>query len=148
MAHSQASIEIKRPADEVFAYAADVGHFPEWSSEAIEAEQISEGPLGAGTRVRAVGKFLGRRLEQTIEVTAYEPPARFAFKALTGPIKSENSLTFESVGDSTKVTEAVDFDSGGFFGVADPLFARMLGRQFDTNLHAMKDLVEAKGGNN
>ena len=147
MAHSQASIEIKRPAEDVFAYAADVGHFPEWSSEAIEAQQISEGPLRVGTQIRAVGKFLGRRVEQTVEITAYEPSTRFAFKSVSGPFKSELSVTFESIDGSTKVTEAVDVESGGFFGVADPLFARMLGRQFDTNLHTMRDLVEAQRGN-
>lgn len=145
MAHSHASIEIDRPAKDVFAYAATVDHFPEWSSEAIEAEQISEGPLQVGTRIRAVGKFLGRRVEQTIEVTTYEPAKEFAFKSVSGPFKSELSITFAGSDGKTNVTEAVDVESGGFFGVADPLFARMMGRQFETNLHTMKDLVEARG---
>lgn len=148
MSRSQASIDIKRPVDDVFAYAVDMGNFIKWSGEAIEAEQIGEGPLGVGTQIRAVGKFLGRRVEQTLEITAYEPPASFGFKSVSGPFKSKMTLTFENVDGGTKVTEAVDVESGGFFGVADPLFARMLGRQFDTNLHTMKDLVEAHGSSN
>ena len=144
MSHVQASIEIKRPVPDVFAYAADLGNFAEWSGEVIEVEPISEGPMAVGTQFRGVGKFLGRRMEQVVEVTALEPDARFAFKTVSGPVKSENSLTFERVAGGTRVTEGIDAELGGFFGVADPLVARLLGRQFDMNLANMKDLVEAK----
>ena len=144
MSHIQASIQIERPVSDVFAYAADIGNMAAWSGEVVEAAQISEGPMAVGTQFRGVGKFLGRRMETIVEVTALEPDAKFAFKTVSGPVKSENSLTFESVGGGTKVTEAIDAELGGVFGFADPLVARMLGRQFDTNLANMKDLVEAQ----
>lgn len=145
MAKGQASIRIDRPPNDVFAYVTDPAKFPRWQSEVIEAELLSDGPMAAGSRARGVGKFLGRRLEVTIEVTAFEPGRKFAFRSLTGPVKSENSFTFEQSDRGTMVTESADAEMGGFLGLADPLIGRTLQRQFETNLATLKDLLENGG---
>ncbi len=116
----------------------------EWQGQVVEWEQLSEGPLGVGSQFRVVGRFLGRRIEVVTECTAYEPNARYAFKTISGPIKVRTAFTFDSIEGGTKVTESIDAEFGGFFGLADPLVARMLGRQFATNLGNLKDLLEAR----
>lgn len=143
MATGQATIQIDRPANDVFAYAADPATMPRWQGEVLEAEPLSEGPLRVGSRVRGVGSFLGRRIETTIEITAFEPGRRFTFTSVAGPVKSTNSFTFEPVDRGTKVTETVESELAGLFGLADPLLGRVLSRQFQTNLANLKDLVEA-----
>ncbi len=144
MARAEASVEINRPIAEVFAFATDLPKMPEWSGEVIESRLTSEGPLGAGSTFTGVGRFLGRRIEVENEVTAFEPNARVVFKTISGPVKSENSFTFESLEGGTRVTEAIDLEAGGFFRVAEPLLARMIRRQFETNLANLKDLLEAE----
>jgi len=143
MATGQASIQIDRPVMDVFNYASDPANMPRWAGEVMEAELLSTGPMAVGSRARGVGKLLGRRFEVTIEVTAYEPGRTFAFQSVAGPVKSHNSLTFDELNGITRVTESVEAELAGFLGLADPLVARALNRQFETNLANLKDLLEA-----
>lgn len=134
---------INRPIEEVFFYMTDPEKMSLWMSELVEAKQTSEGPVGVGTTVSAVAKPLGRRVESTQEVTGYESNRRFAFKSTSGPLKTEEEFSFESDADGTKVTRTTKGEFGGFFKMAEPLFVRMLTRQFETNFANLKDLLEA-----
>jgi uncharacterized protein YndB with AHSA1/START domain len=144
MATGQASVQIARPVRDVFGYASDPANMPRWAGEVLEAELLTPGPLGVGSQARGVGKLLGRRLEVTIQVTAFEPGRTFAFVSVAGPVRSENRLTFAEVDGGTRVTETVEAELAGFLGLADPLVGRALNRQFETNLANLKDLLEAE----
>jgi uncharacterized protein YndB with AHSA1/START domain len=67
------SVEINRPVEEVFSYASDPEHFPEWSGIILEVQKEGPGVLAEGERFTTVSKFLGRRFETPFEVTAHEP---------------------------------------------------------------------------
>ena len=67
------SVEINRPVEEVFSYASDPEHFPEWSGIILEVQKEQPGVLAEGDRFTTVSKFLGRRFETPFEVTAHEP---------------------------------------------------------------------------
>jgi len=47
-----ASIMINRPVEDVFAYVTDVTNDPTWHTDALEAQKMTEGPIGLGTRWR------------------------------------------------------------------------------------------------
>ena len=53
------SININRPRSEVFAFATDPENIPLYSSNLIEFEQVTEGPVAKGTRNRVRSKWLG-----------------------------------------------------------------------------------------
>ena len=55
------SIVIDRPPEEVFAYATDPAHTPEWQSSALETSV--DGPVQAGASGKEVRRFRGRRME-------------------------------------------------------------------------------------
>jgi len=55
-----------------------------------------------------------------------------------------DKFTFESVAGGTKVTRVTEAELGGFFKLAEPLVARMLKRQFETNFANLKDILEAQ----
>lgn len=144
MATVETSIHIDRPVDDVYAYATDVETMTEWLSALVEAEELTDRPLGVGTRIRTVSRLLGRHMESVIEVTAFEPGARFAIKGATGSFKNHSTFTFESVGGGTRVTDIVEMEVSGILGLAEPLMARMLRRQFEANLAALKERLEAQ----
>jgi uncharacterized protein YndB with AHSA1/START domain len=77
------SIVINRPPEDVFAYATDPAHAHEWQSSALETNL--DGPLEAGTTGKEVRKFLGRRMESSMRIEAFEPPRRFASSGHIGP---------------------------------------------------------------
>ena len=135
---------INRPIEEVFAFVTDSEKMSQWMSELVEAKQTSEGPVGVGTTISAVANVMGRRIENIQEVVAYEPNSKYTIKATSGPVANEDAFTFDSVAGGTNVTRVVEAEIGGFFRLAEPLFARMMGRQFETNFANLKDLLEAQ----
>ena len=69
---------VARPISEVFSYWADLERAGEWSGPVIERRKLSDAPAGVGTRYHAVDRLAGRRVEFTLEITAYEPAERMA----------------------------------------------------------------------
>jgi Polyketide cyclase / dehydrase and lipid transport len=87
--------------------------------------------------------MLGRRLVTLVEVTALEPGARFAFTGVTGPFTAHNDYTFESVAGGTRVTDSAESELSGLIRLIDPLVGRMMHRQFEANLGALKERLES-----
>ena len=50
MAEIAESIDISRRPGDVFAYAADFSHFPEWQGGVVSARREGDGPLAVGSR--------------------------------------------------------------------------------------------------
>jgi len=79
-------LTIGRRPEEVFEYLEDPEKVSQWQAWAVEIKQETDGPRGVGTRFRDVRKFLGRRIESTVEFTEYEPPRILSLKVSDGPI--------------------------------------------------------------
>jgi hypothetical protein len=92
-----------------------------------------------------VRKFLGRKFESTLEVTEYEPPRRFAFKVVSGPVPFRVEHTFEPADGGTKLSVAGEGEPGGFFKLAEPLVIRAVERQTKSDFETLKDLLESRG---
>lgn len=74
---------IARNCADVFARLADVGRYPEWlvASGIVSAEPIGPGPVVAGSKLRISQQIAGRASTLEGTVTAFEPGARFGFRA-------------------------------------------------------------------
>jgi uncharacterized membrane protein len=136
------SLVIDRPPAEVFAYTTDPANLPEWQSTALEAR--SEGPVEVGAHMTEVRKFLGRRMESEVEVTAFELDRRFAIKVLSGPVPFAFEETFEPTDGGTSVRVVLEGEPGGFFKLAEPLVERAVKRQIQTDYEQLKDILEAR----
>ena len=144
MTKLESSVVINRPLEEVFAFVTDFDNATQWMAELVEGKQTSEGPLGVGTTLSGVARPMGRRVESTQEVVEYEPNSKYAIKSTSGPVASQDNYTFESVAGGTKLTRVAEAEVSGVFKLAEPLFARMMRRQFETNFANLKDLLEAQ----
>ena len=145
------NVVIERPIEEVFAFVTDPNNDSLWQSRTLETEQTSEGAVDVGTTWRNISKFLGRRIDTTMEVTENEPPRRQCVRVTSGPIPGEGCYLFEPAedGGSTRFTQNLEAEVGGFFRLAEPLVARAIRRQFEADMATLKDVLEAgepKGG--
>ncbi|MGB3716146.1 MAG: SRPBCC family protein [Candidatus Promineifilaceae bacterium] len=104
MVKVEVSVVINRPVGEIFDYIADPENSPKWQSGVLEAEQTSKGPGGVGTTDREVRKFLGRQIDQTFEVTEYEPNRMIKQRTTSGSMTLETRYAFESVEGGTRLT--------------------------------------------
>ena len=69
-------IEIARTPEDVFDYLSDLGNEVRWNPDCLSMEQLTDGPVGVGTRFRAKWK---QGPVVFPEVTAYERPRTWTY---------------------------------------------------------------------
>ena len=73
---------IGRPPEEVAAYAMDPSNDRDWIGALTRVEVLDDGPVGPGTRVRRVARFLGRDMEYVNEIIELDRPRRLAMRSV------------------------------------------------------------------
>lgn len=136
------SIIINRPPQEVFDALTDPDKLTLWQSMTESVEFSSNGDVGVGSTMKVLARFLGRNIESNLEVTAWEPPHRFAWKSAK-PYPSEVTNILEAQGDGTLLTNQSQGEMGSFFNLAEGLVARMLEKQIDANHESLKLFLES-----
>jgi uncharacterized protein YndB with AHSA1/START domain len=136
---------INRPVDQVFAFLVDPTKTSDWTPGVTEARQTSDGPVGVGTTVLFIGKFLGRGFESLSEVTNYVPNEKFTSKTTSGPIHLEVDSTLQPVDGGTRLATDYRGESRGFFKLAEPVIVRLAKKHFETAAENLKALLEAEG---
>ena len=143
MSKIERSVVIDRPIQEVFDFVHEPTNDPLWQTTVLESKKLTDEPLRAGSLVQEVRRFLGIRVESTFELIEYEPPTRSAVKLISGPVPFSGSYVLEALDGSTRFTVHGDIEGHGFFKLAEPVFARMAGRELEASLGHLKDLLEA-----
>jgi uncharacterized protein YndB with AHSA1/START domain len=112
MPSAQRTITIDRPPDQVFGFFADPANDQKWRPHVKEI--AAEGPPGMGRRIhQVVDGPGGRGIAADIEVTAYEPPTRYAFQVVAGPARPRGEFRFSPSAAGTDVAFKLDADIGG-----------------------------------
>jgi uncharacterized protein YndB with AHSA1/START domain len=135
--------EIKRPVEEVFAYATDPAKAPEWRSGVLECRADPPGAMRVGSKIHTVLRFLGRRIEGTAEVTEFVPDKKLVQRT-NSPFPLELIYLAEPTADGTKVTVGAVGEPGGFFKVAESVLVRIVKKQGQAELETLKKLLEAR----
>ncbi len=139
----ETSIFINRPQQEVFDYVSEPANNTQWQSTIESSEWTSEGPIAVGSTLHVVTRFLGRKIESTSELTVWDSPNQFSIKTASGPIPFEGTNRFESKENGTQVTVSGKAEPGGFFKLTGGLFAKQLQKQIETDLSALKLILES-----
>lgn len=141
---AESSIGVGRPVADVFAYVSDIRNWPSWQGEIVEAWQTSDGPIGVGTTAKLDIHFLGRRMEADIEVTEYEPGRSYAVRTRSAPVPFTARVACDPEDGGTRITYRGLFEPSGFFKLAEPVLERIGQRQADSEMHTLKELLEAQ----
>ena len=134
---------IERPVEAVFAFLVDPSKTADWTPGVTEARQTSDGPVGVGTTVLFIGRFLGRGFESLSECTDYVPNQKFTSKSISGPIHLEVDNTLQAVEGGTRLATVYRGESRGFFKLAEPVIVRLTKKHFETAAENLKALLEA-----
>lgn len=102
MPNAQRTIVIGRPRDQVFAFFTDHVNDPRWRPAVKEIDPVSQ--VGVGTTVHQVIKGPGGRgIGADVEVTANEPPSRYAFQVVAGPVRPRGEFRLVDTPNGTEV---------------------------------------------
>lgn len=138
----QKSMFVDRPVEDVFAFVTDPANDPQWRNNVEISEITSEGPLGVGSTIRYISKFLGRELDFTAEVTVYEPPRQICFTSAAGPLAFDVRNTTEEQDGGTLISFTGEMEVGGFFSMAEGMVAKQFEGQVDEEWDRLKALLE------
>jgi uncharacterized membrane protein len=136
-------IEIRRPRDEVSAFAADPANAPAWYKNIKAVEWQTSPPAEIGSRIRFRAQFLGRALDYTYEVRELQPGRRFVMATAHGPFPMETTYTWEDTPDgATTMTLRNRGEPSGFAAVTAPVMTRAMRKANEGDLRRLKELLE------
>ena len=137
MIHHEVAIHLDHPVERVFAFLADTRNLPAWQSDLIEIEQLTEGPLQAGTQIREVRRQGPRQAENRAEVQVFEPNKRLALKTTTQPQVTIN-YSFEPHQGGTRLTYEFVMVTRGFMRLLEPLISGDIKKQSEQDFEKLK----------
>jgi uncharacterized protein YndB with AHSA1/START domain len=141
MARIEHQVVIRRPVAEVFAYLDSSDRLPTWQSGVVAAHR--DGPPSAGTRETHVRSVLGRRIENQMRITAYEPNQRYDVRGRAGPVPYTFTSTVEPVVEGTRITIVLDLQPRGVARLASLVLGRVMACQLRSDFARLKQLLEA-----
>ncbi|MEV5905999.1 SRPBCC family protein [Streptomyces sp. NPDC052127] len=89
----EATVEVDRAVEEVFAYLADGRNDPQFSPRVLKIERIPDAPTAVGTVFRSTVKDAGMKTAREFRITALEAPAKIRWAEA-----SKNSVTVREGG--------------------------------------------------
>jgi hypothetical protein len=139
------TIEVDRPATDVFAYATDPTRFHEWQKGVVSGEMKADGDPKVGDHCKTTRKIGGSERASASELVTYEPPRRWRVRGIDGPIRAIVDVTVEPKGEyAASLTISVDFTGHGIGKVLVPLVVRReAAKEMPANLAALKRQVES-----
>jgi uncharacterized protein YndB with AHSA1/START domain len=140
------SVEIARPAEEVFAYVTDPSSFPEWQ-QGVVSGHMDGATTRVGSRCTTIRRIGGRERKVITEITECDPPQRWADRGIEGPIRAIVAVTVQQLpdGSQSRVTIEVDFTGHGIGKVLVPLVVRrQAARENPVNMRRLKQRLEAR----
>jgi len=142
MTRIEERVDIRRPADSVFAYTTDAKSWPKWQSTIPEAEQTSPGPVGVGTTFKGIIRMMGRSMPWTAKATEFELSRRFGKIITCGSITNEQHNTYEPMDGGTRFTIVYDMKVGGLMKLFSPMIVGATRKGLKKALGNLKGLLE------
>ncbi len=138
-------IVIRRPREQVAAYAGNPDNAPQWYVNIKSVEWRTSPPMRVGSQLAFVAHFLGRRLAYTYEIAELVPGKRLVMRTSQGPFAMETSYTWETITDgSTRMTLRNRGNPTGFAKLVAPFMARAMRKANQKDLTRLKAILEQR----
>jgi len=139
------SVEVERPAAEVFAYATNPSKFHEWQQGVVSGSMEGDGEPSIGDHCLTTRRIGGSERPATSELVRRDPPRSWAVRGIDGPIRAQVDVRVEPLAETrSRLTIAVDFEGHGIGKLLVPLVVRRQARaEMPGNIAKLKKRVEA-----
>ena len=144
MAHAESSIEIDRPAAEVYGFLADGLNNPKWrpAVKSIALGSGAAGPAGAIYKQTIAGPG-GGKVAGDYRLAVAEPPRRIRFEVISGPARPVGRFEIEPRGAAnSRVTFSLDLQPKGLMRLMNGMIQRTMEAEV-ANLSRLKAVLEA-----
>jgi hypothetical protein len=122
MRTNASTIEVDRPATEVFAYVTDPARFVEWQQAVVDGAMDSPGPQVVGARFRTTRQVGPMQRPFTSEIVHLDAPTRWRVRGIDGPIRATVDVEVVPLPeDRSRLTISIAFEGHGIGKVLVPL---------------------------
>jgi len=136
------TVHLDRPPEIVFAALSDPANEPRWRDQVLTFAPT--GPLARGTVVRQTIKGPGGRpIRSDLRLTAFDPPERYAFEVIAGPVRPVGEYLVTAAPGGTDLTFSLSAELRGLRAL---LLGRAVQRSMDGEMRALdraKAILEA-----
>ena len=117
-------ILVRAPLRKAFDYVSDLTRHPEWSGGELKIEAVTPGPIAVGKEYRSRGEVAVQKdRPNTVQITEYEPPDKFAFAALDPDFgKVVHEFTFSQKDGGVLIQRVMTVNLNPFVAVAFRFF--------------------------
>lgn len=139
---------IRATPGQVWSYITDPGNGPRWQEAAVWTRLTSEGPVGLGSTMDHLGRWLRMRVPTTAVVTVFEPPVRFGYD-ITSTLSRTPSLMryeLEPVQEGTRLTLSNEAQMPRWLKPFERLLARNVQGMFERDVRRLKAAIETTSG--
>ena len=138
------SVEIDRPASEVWPYVADYGNDANWRVGVSQMHPSQPGPARVGVTTHERLRLLGMTFRTNATIDRVEAGRLLEWRAHDQQKQLRGSRLVEPTGPaSSRFTEVVEGRLLGLSRPLGPLIAWLLRRQATADLRRLKHLLEA-----
>ncbi|MBI3573198.1 MAG: SRPBCC family protein [Candidatus Kerfeldbacteria bacterium] len=138
MPHTEGSITINKPVDQVFAFVADGENNGKWRSGILDVKLASERPMTVGAKYTQGMKGPGGRIPADYEIVEYIPDRKIRFQVTAGPARPEGQFDFESTNGGTHVAFSLTWEPKGL--MQKWFMAPMVAKQMPKEVAALENL--------
>lgn len=140
------TVDVDRPAAEVFAYATDPTTFHEWQQGVVSGKLDTSGAPAVGDRCLTVRRIGGKERSSTSELVRFDPPLAWSVRGIDGPIRARVDVTVVALSEArSRLSIGVGFDGHGIGRVLVPLVVRRQARaEMPKNVAKLKEQIEAR----
>jgi hypothetical protein len=133
---------IARQPEAVFQFITDTRNAPRVIPSVQRMEVMTVGPVGVGTRYRETRLVNGKQAQAELEVTGFEPPARYAVRNVTDAIETVYTYRFQPERDGTRGTLECAVSANGVKKLMVPMVVAVLKKEDGDHLARLKAAVE------
>lgn len=140
--HVTDSVIIDRPVAQVFAFVADHQNLPAWTVGVKQSERLTGGAPASGSRYRVVGTLLGRTVQSSYQVTAFELGRGFEGTMTSPMFGFSEQYRFEAAPGGTRVSMSAALEPHGVFRFLSPVMTAGVRRQVRADHRRLKTVLE------
>jgi uncharacterized protein YndB with AHSA1/START domain len=141
MIKHEVTIHLNKPVEQVFAFLTDTSKLTTWQSNLIKSEQLTEGPLRAGSRFREVRRIANKEEEIEAEITVLEPNKRLETKTVTKP-QAMVSYILDPEQGGTGLRYKFVLETSGPMRLMEPMMANSIKKGSEADFETLKHILE------